>query len=137
MEIAESDYLAMEGSIAKVSYLHRGTDRWSLMGRRSTMWRYPPVCFCSIREAETQLVGYWTGITAPSVNSLGNRVVRQNVSSSSDQDGLWLWCVLWCYGLYLGGSELKGKVTPVLIHLRINFGAPIFAQNRRCCLTLC
>jgi hypothetical protein len=129
MQIAESDYLAMDGSIARVSYLQRGTERCSLIGLRSTMWRKPPVFFGSSREAETHYVGYLTGITAPSVKSLGNRVVRQNANSSSDQDGLWLW--------NLGGSEWKGKVTPVLIHLRINLGAPILAQNRRCYLILC
>ena len=88
MDIAESDYLAMEGSMAKVSYLQRGTERCSLIGLRSTMWRKPPVLFGSNREAETHGVGCWTGITAPSTSSFGNSVSLQNVNSSSDQAGL-------------------------------------------------
>ena len=88
MVIAESDYLAMEGSIASVSYLHRGTRKYWLIGLRSTMWRYPPVRFGSRRDADTHYVGYWTGMTAPSAKSFGSRLLRQNDSSSFDQVGL-------------------------------------------------
>jgi hypothetical protein len=128
MEIAESDYLAMDGSMDNVSYLQRGTDRCSLIGLKSTMWRNPPVLLGSRRDADTQGVGCCTGTTAPSSNSFGSSCSLQNDSSSSDQLGLWLW--------KCGGGELKGKVTPVFIHLRINLGAPAFAQKGRLCLTL-
>ena len=78
MVIAESDYLAIDGSIASVSYLHRGTYRYRLIGRKSTICRYPPVRLGSNRDADTQLVGRCTGITAPSLSSFGRRLLRQN-----------------------------------------------------------
>lgn len=129
MVMAESDYLAMDGSIASVSYLHRGTAKCWLIGLRSTMCRYPPVLFGSNRDADTHWVGLCTGIIAPSLSSFGKRFSLQNVDSSIDHIGLLLW--------KLHGLEVNGSISPDLIHLRIILGAPIFAQKRKCWRTWC
>jgi hypothetical protein len=112
----------------RVSYLQRGTVRCSFIGLKSTICLNPPVLLGSNLEAETQGVGCWTGTTAPSTSSFGRSVCLQNASSSSDQTGLWLW--------NYGGGELNGKVTPVFIHFKINFEAPVLAQNGKLFRTL-
>jgi hypothetical protein len=113
----------------RVSYLQRGTVKCSLMGLKSTICLKPPVLLGSSLDAETQGVGRWIGTTAPSKSSFGKSVSLQNASSSSVQTGF----LLWNYG----GGELKGKVTPVLIHFRSNLLAPVLAQNVKLFLTFC
>lgn len=57
---------AKKGNYAKVSYLHFGTVKKELIGRRSTICRNPPVRLGSSLEAETYLVGELISLIAPS-----------------------------------------------------------------------
>jgi hypothetical protein len=114
-------YLLRKGSNASVSYLHFGTGRCALRGRRSTRCLYPPEFLGSSLLAETHCVGPFTALTAPSLSILGSSSCYQNSSSSVLHYGL-----RWWNG---GGDWRSGSWTPLLIHYNKRGEAPVFAQN--------
>jgi hypothetical protein len=117
----KSRYLLKNGSIANVSYLHLGTGKWTLIGRRSTMWRNPPEVLGSSLEADTQGVGFYTCLIAPSRSIFGSNSASQYAASSGNHDGLWLWKG--------GGVARNGNETPLLIHCINRVEAPVLAQK--------
>lgn len=123
----KSLYLDMNGRRLIVSYLHLGTGRCKLMGRRSTICLNPPVVLGSNLLADTHGVGPCTGLTAPSFINFGSKSFSQYSSSSCDHWGLWKWKG--------GGDWWKGKVIPWLIHCSSSGLAPVLAQNFRRSLT--